>query len=182
MSIVKGCVMNLNQGNISKVKVTSHISQIRVQAILVTDLTSSSTKSRQCKHFDGISQYFWLVTRLKYFKLMYFLSLKKIHVQKYHNLPLKCVHWRDLVLGKIRSVTSNSLLSCWIWKLPKSIDTIRYALYSVYFRSLCINVHVYEKNAPLLSCNNGTQCTENQNLNISIIWVWQSCGLLHHFI
>ena len=33
----------------------------------------------------------------------------KIHSQKYHDLPSKRVHWRDLVLGKIRSSTSNCL-------------------------------------------------------------------------
>ena len=46
--------------------------------LLVADIISPSTKSRQCTHFEGRSRYFWLVMCLKYFKMNYLLSLKKI--------------------------------------------------------------------------------------------------------
>ena len=45
--------------------------------LLVADLISPSTKSRQCTRFVGRSRYFWLCMCLKYFKMTYLLSLKK---------------------------------------------------------------------------------------------------------
>ena len=73
--------------------------------ILVADLISPSTKSRQYTRFDGRLRYSWLVTCLKYFQNDVS-SLKKIHAQEYHDRQSKRAHWRDLVLGEIRSATS----------------------------------------------------------------------------
>ena len=63
--------------------------------ILVADLISPSTKSRQCTRFDNRSRYFLLVTCLIYFKMTYRLSLKKF---MHRNIT---IYRQNVWIGKI---------------------------------------------------------------------------------